>query len=53
MKAEVLTDVTIFEEMARSVEDFDSEGALELTEVALKNGVDPVDSFKMGWRPPR
>jgi corrinoid protein of di/trimethylamine methyltransferase len=39
----------IFEEMAESLEYFDSEKALELTEAALKAGVDPVDIIDRGF----
>ena len=44
-----LTDEKILEEMAQSVEDFDSDKALELIEAALKDGVDPVDIIEKGF----
>jgi len=44
-----LTDEKILDEMAQSVEDFDSDKALELIEVALKDGVDPVDIIEKGF----
>jgi len=44
-----LTTKNIFEEMAESVEYFDSDKALELTEAALNNGVDPVDIIEKGF----
>jgi hypothetical protein len=43
VKATSLINERIFEEMAESLEYFDSEKALELTEAALKTGIDPVD----------
>jgi trimethylamine corrinoid protein len=39
----------IFEEMAESVEYLDSDKAHELTEAALKSGVDPVDIIEKGF----
>ena len=44
-----MTTKNIFEEMAESVEYFDSDKALELTEAALNNGVDPVDIIEKGF----
>ena len=44
-----MTDEKILDEMAQSVEDFDSDKALELIEAALKDGVDPVDIIEKGF----
>jgi trimethylamine corrinoid protein len=49
VKATLLINEGIFEEMAESLEYFDSEKALKLTEAALKNGIDPVDIIEKGF----